>query len=153
MDNRISQAIQDVINEGTFTPGALEQFKIALNKAVEVENELAATRGELDAMMNRTAKAETLIDKMREEAQLRFTREADLEKREAACHEAEIKNAADNARAETFDKCFNKVFGNVEIHRAVTGSKPVVQGGGNGCSSYASREGYDESETVTEDVS
>lgn len=148
MDKRISDTIQQVINEGTFTPDALKQFQEALEQAKAVEEKLTLVRGERDDYQAQCEDQRKEIMRLEAANEAIEERERAIHNREVECHKAEILNAAFEARAQTFSECFNKVFGNVQMHRRIHGDVPRTEG----ANQYVSTHRFSKDETISEDV-
>jgi len=149
MDNRISDAIQDVMAETTFTEGALQKFKDALEQVKTLESDLESDRQELRDALKHTYGLEQDNKAQAKTIQTLKAREREMEKREDLCHAKEVDNAAHKARAEAIKECFGMVFGNPTVHRSIHGQVPVREGGDNG---YSVQQNYTKDESVTEAI-
>lgn len=131
-DKRISDAIEQVINENTFAPAALKAMQVELDKVRALEADKERHLEKIKVLEDDNRRVEQLKDaaiKRAEQAQ-------DLANANA---EDRVALAAAKATAETYAKCFELVFRNAQINRSVTSSVPVGDSSGY-VSPYVMRE-------------
>jgi chromosome segregation ATPase len=130
MTNKVTEAIDEMVREKTFSLDALNAINDLKTKARIME-------GALDAAQKDVAKAKEDARLMSErysecnaEVNAFKTREADLEKRERAIFEHEKASAVAQARSQAFGEAFGMVFRNTVVRETVNKSVPVAGPGG-----------------------
>ncbi len=117
IDMRITEAIREVVADGTFTEAALEQMKTALNEVEKLEStvsNLDYKNKVLDRdLHNAYSENRTQAKKLQDHD----ARNDELKAREAVVHKAEIGQAADKARAETWRAACELMFRNTQVRR------------------------------------
>lgn len=119
MDERIADAIRAVVEEGTFQPEVLGRMQRNIERVDELGEELKRVEkhaADLNALLEENT--EVNKDLTRELAEFRG-REKDLHDAERLVHAAQIAQAADQARAETYHTAFECVFRNTSIRREI----------------------------------
>jgi hypothetical protein len=142
--SKVHELLVELTAKATFTPEALKQFQIALDKVKAMEASLVDAFKERDAY-RRTADGylEKLNDhKMREQSINR--REDAVAKREAAMTELEKKLAVAEAKESVRKEVFDTLFRNVTVRRKATDSVSESLSGPSGYSSSTKTHNIDE---------
>lgn len=117
-NEKIAQAIQEAIEEQTFTKDALARFNVLIDQVEELEQENRA----LDlSLTNKTAALETAqgaAADLQSQLETYKTQEEELAKREAKMVALERNEAVANARSETWKEAAGLMFRNTEIRRS-----------------------------------
>lgn len=119
MDERIAEAIQSVIDEGTFTPAALKRMNATLERVKTLENKSAQDEREIRDLRNQIIRLEREAIATKKEIERYEAREQTIKQAEADQAKLEREKAVAQARADTFSTCFSTVFRNTEIRRKV----------------------------------
>ncbi len=123
MDDRIADAIREVVAEATFQPEVLNRMKANIELVEQLEEALEKADNDNEILKERNRKGDQAYnDVCKELAELKGQK-ADVELREKAVHDAEKSHAAHQAAAETWEKACGMIFRNTAVRREVFDSE------------------------------
>lgn len=141
MDDRISEVIQQVMEETTFTPVALKRFQEIADLADERESLIAELRAEnlsLENLNQKRRKKEMALEKKLEGFD---ERERALVEREKQITALEKNAAVADAKSQTWREACGLIFRNAEVRKSMSGGGNIPDPNGtySGATIYTDR--------------
>lgn len=124
----ITEAIDKIIEEETFSASAVEGIKALRDKAADLEFEVKDLSDRLTAETKNSSAVETELSAFKGQQSVVAARESAVKEREEKITELEKGQAVSAARAETYKECVGLIFRNTEFKRSMFGQAPSGDG-------------------------
>ena len=124
MDNKLSAAIDELVETRTFNLDALGAITGLRDRAVALDAQVETQKRAIEQRDGAYRELQATQAKAQRDLEAWIAREADLKAREAKVRELELREAVATAKAQTLDGVFGTIFRNVTIREQTLKSVP-----------------------------
>lgn len=136
--DELTKAIDKLVEQKTFSLDAVGAIKDLRDKASSCETRLKSAEERIAAREMELRQRDSTIVARDAEIKKWADREAAIVAREAKMAELEQRAAVEWAKAQVWDSCFARLFGNRVVRETVTSSVPIEQSYSGGGGSFVS---------------